>query len=303
MNPITDICWHCLFPLHIASIKINGPGRNIPEPKPPNRMPICACGKPIPRIGLPLSYWEPVRLVDVTHNPYCFVNLGGMTMDLGISNGIGSKPKSSGSNVGTWHLHWYIYPAIHWLDLLTNFLCLEKGQFDVGYITELDPLWLDDSLSAIINPEAILFGNVIAQAACIVDCTAATARLPFDSLFWCAGCQGGMYPMNGRIQAHVGSIQSSLLAVERMTYKLHREGILWGTLAKGKSLDAWCKQKHPMPFMKKSMYRSQNTVPVPSPSCYPYGHTTIKYEAGKEIPVIGEDFGYLIWRKRECCVL
>lgn len=34
---------------------------------------------------------------------------------------------------------------------------------DIGHITELDPMWNDDQLSLIINPEAALFGNVIAQ--------------------------------------------------------------------------------------------------------------------------------------------
>ncbi|XEO10470.1 TraU family protein [Orientia tsutsugamushi] len=27
------------------------------------------------------------------------------------------------------------------------------------------------------------------------------------------------------------------------------------------------------------------------------------WQAGREFPVNGEDFGYLIWRKRDCCLL
>ena len=108
-----------------------------------------------------------------------------------------------------------------------------------------------------------------------------------------------MYPLNGRIQAHVGSIQSGLLAAERMCYKNHRELLAWGT--SGSSNSEIC-QKYPMPIMKKSQYRSQLTVPVPS-DCYPFGRTSTIYESGKEIPVSGEDFGFLIWRKRNCCIL
>ena len=313
VNPITDVCWSCMFPIHIAGVKVVD--SKVPETKIPDHNPVCVCDQgPIAQIGLPLSFWEPVRLVDVSHTPYCFPNLGGITIDLGISVGQGSKPHTSGHGISTWHLHWYVYPLLYWLELLTNFTCMETADFSIGYLTELDPLWLDDSLSAIINPEAALFGNIIAQSACIADCGSATTSLPQDALFWCAGCQGSLYPMNGRVKSQIGSIQSALLAVERMTYKLHREGILWSSLAAtesglfGKlygmatgSKGSWCKMKRPMPFMKKSMYRSQTTVPVPSKSCYPYGRSTTLYESGKEVPVIGEDFGFLIWRKRECC--
>jgi conjugal transfer pilus assembly protein TraU len=40
------------------------------------------------------------------------------------------------------------------------------------------------------NPEAFLFGNLIAQAACAADSLATLTGLPLDSLFWCAGAQG-----------------------------------------------------------------------------------------------------------------
>ena len=294
VNPITDICWECLFPITIGSLELIGSDK--PDTDNPSS-PICACGTPIPRIGIAAGFWEPVRLVDVTKRPFCFVNMGGISMDPGIAIGTGDAPSGSGKGNASWHVHWYIYPVIYWLELLTDFLCLEQSSFDIAYITELDPLWQDDSLTFILNPEAILFGNLIAQAACAVDCIAATAGLPMDGLFWCGGCQGGMYPLNGRIQAHVGSVQSSLLAAERMAYKLHRELLAWGT----SGTKGLC-QKYPMPVMKKSQYRSQLTVPVPS-SCYPFGSSTTLYESGKEIPVTGEDFGYLIWRKRNCCVL
>ena len=85
-----------------------------------------------------------------------------------------------------------------------------------------------------------------------------------------------------------------------MAYKLHRELLLWGTSGP----EALC-QPYPMPVIKKSQYRSQVINPVPSTligGCVPFGNTTTLYESGKEIPVVGEDFGYLIWRKRNCCV-
>ena len=299
VDPIGDICWECLFPVTLGSIELIG--GDMPDTDNPGS-PICLCPKPpipIPVPGVAGGFWEPVRLVDVTKRPFCFVNLDGMEFDPGIDIGAGDASKSDGKGGGSWHVHWYIYPLIYWLELIVDFLCLEQMSFDIFWITEIDPLWQDDALTFLLNPEAILFGNPIAQAACAADCVKSTTGLPFDSLFWCSGCQGGMYPLNGRIQAHVGGIQSGLLAAERMCYKNHRELLAWGT--SGSTNDKIC-SKYVMPIMKKSQYRSQITVPIPS-DCYPFGRTTTIYESGKEIPVSGEDFGFLIWRKRNCCVL
>ncbi|MDA4835001.1 TraU family protein, partial [Enterobacter hormaechei] len=49
------------------------------------------------------------------------------------------------------------------------------ASFDVAYMTEIDPLWNDDVLTTLINPEVALFNNPIAVAACAADCVAASA--------------------------------------------------------------------------------------------------------------------------------
>ncbi|NWP05733.1 conjugal transfer protein, partial [Escherichia coli] len=75
VNPITDVCWSCLFPLSVGGLKIWPSGR--PDTANP-ASPICACGSPIPRIGISVGFWEPARLADVTMKPWCFPNLGGI---------------------------------------------------------------------------------------------------------------------------------------------------------------------------------------------------------------------------------
>lgn len=298
INPITDICWSCLFPITIGSMPVVTSDN--PDTQNPSS-PICACGSPIPRIGITLGYWEPVRLVDVTRHPYCMVSLGGTIMDLGNSVGTGAvSGTDAGNDESFYQVHWYIYPVIYWLNLITDAICVETQGFDLAYMTELDPLWNDDELTFILNPEAVLFANPIAQAACAADCVKASSGLPFDSLFWCAGCQGSMYPLTGHVQAHVGGAQASTLLIERMTYKLHREGLLWGTMGE----QGLC-MAYPMPMMQKSQYRYQMVYPIPTTTspqgCNPYGRSTALWESGKEYPINGEDFAYLIWRKRNCC--
>lgn len=216
VNPITDICWSCLFPISLGAVPVWPSGR--PDTSNP-ASPICLCPisfPPFVRPGLSVGYWEPVRLMDVTKKPYCFVNLGGVSIDLGL--GIGSKTVSNSDNdddTGSWHVHYYMYPLIYWLELLTDFGCMQIADFDLLYLTEIDPLWSNDELTFVLNPEVAVFANPIAQAACAADCVAASAHLPVNELFWCAGCHGSMYPMDGNIPAEYGHVQGASLAAER----------------------------------------------------------------------------------------
>ncbi|MFA0108180.1 TraU family protein, partial [Vibrio splendidus] len=85
-------------------------------------MPISYCPKPPPifvQIGLNIGYWEPYSLVDVTRVPYCMVNMG---MQLSTSNSQqlgGAQHDSSSQTSGDafYHVHWYKYPVIYWLQL------------------------------------------------------------------------------------------------------------------------------------------------------------------------------------------
>jgi conjugal transfer pilus assembly protein TraU len=300
VNPLTDICWTCLFPITIGGVSVTGGGEDTPNAK----NPLCFCPKPgipVPVPGIRVSFWEPVRLVDVTRTPYCLVNMGGIQVAGGPLQGAGSVATKGGKHAlkhSFYQVHWYVYPVIYWLELLTDFVCLEKGEFDVAYLTELDPLWHDDETAFILNPEASLFANPVTQRSCAADCVAATSGFPSDALFWCSGCQGGIYPLTGSVAHHVGGVQASLLLTSRMIAKLHREGLLWGYSGE----EGLC-GKFPMPLIKKSQYKVQMTFPIPSTDrCDPLGRSEALWGGGREFPKGGEDFGYLIWRKRSCCL-
>ena len=233
VNPISDICWECLFPISIGPIAI---GSAMGAPDTPNpSSPICLCGSPIPRIGLSVGVWEPARLLDVTRTPWCFPNLGGLTINPGLHAARGRTGSSGGDGAAgsVWHAHLYMYPLLSWIGALLDLGCLEAGGLDIAWTSELDPAWLDDELSFLLNPEAALFANLPAQAACAADCAASSTGLPLDPLFWCAGCQGGMYPLTGNVTAHVGGVQASLLTAQRLLYWLHRAGLAWGTAGSG----------------------------------------------------------------------
>jgi conjugal transfer pilus assembly protein TraU len=303
INPINDVCWDCIFPITLAGMKIAGSREDTENP----RNPICWCPKPpLPVVpGIPISLWEPARLVDVTRTPYCLVNFGGIEAykTSRQNHGHGGSGGKEGSDRGNKHsfyqVHWYIYPLLFWLELLVDFACMERVGVDIGYLTEIDPMWEDDEMSFLINPEAILFGNPLAEGTCIADCLAADIGFPMNGAFWCNGCQGSLYPFTGSSTAHVGGVQGSLLMTGRMIAKLHREFFLDETSGK----DTLC-QKRKLPVIKKNQYKTQMTYPVPNTKdCHPLGRSDIIWGSGREYPITGEDFGYLIWRKRSCCLL
>jgi conjugal transfer pilus assembly protein TraU len=184
------------------------------------------------------------------------------------------------------------------MELFTDFACIEKGDLDMVYMTEFDPLWNDDQLSAILNPEAGLFSNPLAQLACIADCTESTLSKPDDSLFWCAGCEGSLYPFTGTVAHHVGGLQASSLLVHRVIAKLHRTGFI-----KGFEKDDFCEPRL-MPIIKKSLYKTQLVYPIPQTKgpCNPLGKSDMTWGTGKSFPYGGEDFVYLIWVKKQCCL-
>jgi len=228
--------------------------------------------------------------------------LGGIDMNPGFDAPHGTQTKLDHSGTSSFYqAHWYVDPIFVLLQVIVDSPCLEQNVFDVAYMTELDPLWNDDELTSILNPDSFLFGNLIARLACAADCVASTAGFPLNTLFWCAGCQGSMYPLNGHVASHIGGVQASSLIVSRLIAKMHREGLMWAA-----SGDSGMCGYYPQLLMDKTGYKFQMHFPVAQNKiggkcCQPLGRTSILWGAGKEIPGVGEDFAYMIFRKRDCC--
>ena len=187
VNPITDVCWSCVLPISIGGFNIGkGSTPKKRDTKNPSS-PVCMCVKSnVPVPGVSIGFWEPVRLVDVTRTPYCMTNLGGIELgsDLRKTSAYERRNTASGrmGHHSFYHLHYYVYPLIYWLELITDFVCLEQSTFDVAYMSEFDITWNDPKLQSFLNPEAILFGNPISQAACALDCSASTLDTPIDCI-------------------------------------------------------------------------------------------------------------------------
>ncbi|HBH5214890.1 TPA: type IV secretion system protein TraC [Escherichia coli] len=113
VNPITDICWSCIFPLSLGSIKVSqGKVSDTANPS----MPIQICPAPPPlfrRIGLAIGYWEPMALTDVTRSPGCMVNLGFSLPAFGKTAQGTAKKDEKQVNGAFYHVHWYKYPLTY----------------------------------------------------------------------------------------------------------------------------------------------------------------------------------------------
>ncbi len=282
-----------MFPLRIAGIPII-PGR-IQDVGGSVSSPICICKDPIPRIGIPVSFFEPSRLIEVVKDPYCFPSMGfGLTTSGGALGGT-SGDDGSGNQSTFYQAHYYIFPIYALLELLTDFICLQMTGFDMAYLTEVDPLWNNDTLSAILNPEALLFGNPISNLACIADAVTSAVFEPIDALFWCKGSWGNAYPLTGQTGGD-GFVEGGASVAASLIYKLHRQLILWGSWGQ-----AGLCGYYPAPIWRKSAYRLQIVTPIPSLYATTIGTTGMLWSFGKNPPFVGDNFSYLLFKKRECC--
>jgi conjugal transfer pilus assembly protein TraU len=296
INPLTDICWDCLFPITVSGINVTPGNKDFSS----HQQPICICSGTPPKIGVPLTLWEPTRIVDVTRHAYKLMGLGGISIgseNIKNRGSVGMQDETSTQH-SFYHVHWYEYPILSLLEILTDFSCLEKGQIDMCYMSEFDILWNNDRAAVILDPEAALFGNPLAQAACIADCAESNFNVPDDKLFWCAGCQGSLYPFTGSVAHHVGGLQASSLLVQRTIAKLHRSSVL-----KGFNKEDFCEPRV-LPIIKKSLYKTQLVFPVPQTKgqCHALGKSDQLWGVGKSFPYGGEDFVYLLWIKKQCCL-
>ncbi len=300
-NPVTDVCWECLFPLNVGGQSL-GTVSHFPDvTTDANALCACASGAEV-MLGMNIGFWEPIRTIEIVREPFCFPSLGGAKIAAGTfapAHGRTPNPKTRGHRTSFYQVHWYHTPWLYLLEILLDTKCLEQSPWDMAYLTELDPLWDDSMTTYLLNPDVALFSNPVALGACATDCVAATLATPLDTLYWCAGCAGSIFPLTGWVNAHITTLQAWSLLTQRFTMKLHREGVQWATYG----ADGQCGPRLEF-IMTKSVYRTQMQYPsraTEGACCKPFGASTAIDAIGKTPPIYGEDGAFLIWRRRDCC--
>ncbi|MCG3113360.1 MAG: TraU family protein [Candidatus Manganitrophus sp. SB1] len=303
LNPVTDICWNCVFPIKIAGMTVI-PG-DVPDAPDAALLPVCVCPAPPPlffRPGIPVSFWEPARFIETVKDPFYFPSLGVQMPNpsRGFLGGTHSEISAHNQiDTSTFaQAHYFIFPVWGVLELLIDFVCVEHSGFDLAYITEVDPLWNNDMLAFAINPEALLFANPVAQMSCIADSVAANAGLPLSALYWCMGSWGSAYPLTGHVNDDT-YIQANAAIAARLIYKLSRELLVCDT---GVNLCGCI----PTPIWIKHNYRIQIAKPVRDFTCHPIGRSSMVWGSLKNPPFSAggnssDNFLWVIFRKRVCC--
>jgi conjugal transfer pilus assembly protein TraU len=320
INPITDICWSCVLPIKIGgkyTIMDMDKQEDYDSMDGKSQL-FCACNNPT-KAGTTVSFWEPTHLVETVRHPFCMVSLGGLNWGKKFNEAVSEneslakwfggshkedKTKAEmggGSTSSFYQAHWYKNPAIFWLQVILDNDCLDGGMFDIGWMTELDPTWKSPELAFLQAPDAALFANPIAQAVCAADCVKANTGFPYPKLFWCAGCNGSIYPYTGYISNQVSPIQAAKLMVARIQSKMHRDFVAH-TATGVSGLCGFRLQ----PVMDKRQYKMAMTYPIPARKyngrcCEPIGRTPLVRDSGKSFPYKGQDFAYQVFRKRDCC--
>lgn len=298
-NLFTMVNWGSVFPVVVAGITVF-PSIDRVNTFDLAQFPIYLCPLPFPpwtRPGIPVAFWEPARYVETVKDPGCFPSLG---FSIGGLSAIGAGSTKGGSEDGIEstfaQAHWFIFPIWAMLELLTDLVCVEHSGFDPAYLTELDPLWNNDSLSAYINPEALLFGNPVAQMACIADSISSTFGYSLAPLFWCMGSWGSAYPMTGTISEGKLTAANAGIAA-RMLYKLSRELLICDT-----NIDM-CMCVH-TPIWVKQNWKIHTSWPVKDFWGHPIGRSSMLWDTFKAPVFFSEgNFVWMVYRRRGCCVL
>lgn len=297
---LTGVCWTCLFPIRLGGFSLSD--GDVPDGA--TEETLCECdAKGIPEIGITGGAWLPARLIEVVRKPYCSPILGGTSFNKGVRLWGGRKEvEGDGTDKTYYNYHYWAFPLYMILQLFVQNNCNAGGirNLDMMYMSELDPTWNIDELAFFMNPEAVLFANPLAVAACTVDCATTTVSKPLASLYWCAGCWGNLYPFTGNIASDGSPPRDTSLLTARVLASLHRKGLAHKTYGD----DALCSgQIYPM--LPKQQYKLSTLFPIAEASgkcCHWIGESSFKWGEFRTIPGTGEDYVYLLWRYTDCCL-
>lgn len=261
-NVFSQVCWDCF----LDSLNLFGVG-NSPVGGRSGGL-VCACNDAlgIPEFGYPIGFWSPTKLNEVVTTPWCSPTLGGIKLQddlkgLGHNSMMGNNGEPDETSA-FYQYHYFSYPLMTMLGILTLPACSDGySDLDLMYMSEIDPLWNNDLLSLILNPEAIIFGNPAALAWCSVDCAMTTADQQEEDFYGCAGCDGLLYPLTGNVYPQPDPVAGSSLITQRVLASLHRKGLAHKTIGDV----AMCDPEF-FPMIPRSQYKFSMVYPVPEAS-------------------------------------
>jgi conjugal transfer pilus assembly protein TraU len=297
---ITNICWNCVFPIRLGGVAFGGSGT---VPAGATSQTICVCTDAgLPHPGMTVGMWMPFQVIETVRAPGCSPTMGGIILPGADPLDYGTKGYQQGDDGDASHLHYhsFAFPVFKMLELFSDQHCFSGvlSDFDILFLSEMDPTWTYDDLAFFTSPESAAVALPPAQLACLADSVAALAGSSLDQLFWCAGSWGSIYPMSGNSVGQMSPVSTHSLLATRSLAIQHRRGLAVRTMGD----DVLCQGAYE-PLMPKSQYRMSMFWPLPEAnSDHVIGQTTLVWGDWRQIPAVGEDASFIIWRWQDCCL-
>ncbi|MEZ8029239.1 TraU family protein [Enterovibrio norvegicus] len=320
-------CWSCLLPIRLAGI-----GGNPPEGAAKGK-PFCACmdNNGVPEIGMPVGFFMPFRMLEFSPVPYCMPSMGvKLTDDYSRLGQVRAADPIDKTEKSFLHYKYWIFPLMFMLNMFTNADCMFDPfqTMDLAYFSESDPLYQDDMLAFLLAPETVVFANPVATSICAADCANIIAGGEVEFNYWCAGCQGNLYPMTGNAIYNDDPLGVTSLLTTRILAGLHRKGLALETMGND-MISGTCEPEY-VPMLPKTQYRASMIYPVaeangsssdgmgqekdpdggqaPGESivpikdcCHKLGQSTLRWGLGRNTPG-KEHHIYMLYRWTDCCV-
>jgi len=298
------ICWDCFFPMRILGNTFeanagNGSG-GIPEGAYMNAACVCTDENGIPEPGVHIGMWDVTHLIETVSTPYCSPFLGGQNLQ-GNRIATGGDVQGGESDIAFQNIHLWTFPIATILQLFAGANCNPGNllQIDMSYMSEVDPLWNDEVLTVMVQPETTLFSLGPSQLACAAECTAMYFGDAVDFAPWCVGCWGGSFPSTGfDVPNGNATMLSSVLAAKGIN-AMHRRMLLQKTYGG----DAMCGASL-WPSLLKEQYRLGYVYPgIEANDNHQLGGSTAIWGWGMNSISSSHNAVQLLYRYKDCCTL
>lgn len=296
---ITSVPWKELFPIRIGLAKL-GSGKE-PNHRAKSSTGLCMCEDSAGMFhpGVTTGFWRPQRLIELTRSPGCLMALGGHKLPIVDQRRWGTLGSANIPKGLTYmHAHVYSLPLIEMLNMFTGIggCTSDLVDFDLMNLSEVDPSWNHPELAALLSPDLAAYANPAAMNACTADGLAALNSQPMDSLHWCAGSWGNIYPLSGFTSTYGHFADNTSLLATRALAKIHRIGLARKTVGE----DAQCHSRI-TPWLPKSQYKMSMFWPESEKQKAHWIGASAATWGMHRHPLGKDDAMYLIWQYRDCC--
>lgn len=291
-NPVTDMNWNNGLPIVAGGQKLSQDGPNNPAL---HSMPsVCRCGI---KVGVGVTYWEPTYVAEVSRSAGCLSTMGGEAAFGNSMAHMNTGHADSGGHNQRMQIHWYKYPVAAMMDVLKNFGgCVSLPDFQLAYMSEVDPEWNAGANSILSQAETLLFANPIAAMACIPEVATSIFNMNLDVLYWCTGSQGTIFPMTGDSNAFHTNAKGNMQMLAKYVARTFRTGGIFATIGPW----AQCSSVY-SPIWLKSQFRIDPIYPIHVNRTIVFG----KPEAVFAVPSINTptqtESAYMLWQAKQCC--